>query len=423
MPKSAVTAAWCRRRLQMMGLHRYTCRKAVNWLPPIPRPMVPDDCCNLGSCPEEPCTPEEAPELTHLVCPPFCPLARCPRWQQNQQLHWTNATLQLLWSLPNATARSSSSEATPATGHLILITITFAHKLQILKLLHCVHALRHQHNVTWIVVEDAAERSTSVARTVLAAAEARGIRIVHLAHGPTRAGGNAQRNVALKYIRRRRMVGVVYNMDDDNAYHPLLWDELRTVRAGRVGVLAVRRRVHPAPRCDGSFGQLKRYRVDDPFSHLAPWFNHTWGEKRVMLIDRPVFDEQTGKFVRFDAGWCRPDSFMVQRYGRRTYCVEMAGFAFDSALLWQRIEGGAETDVWTAGRRCAAGRRGPDQNREEHKHCTNQGGESELIERLIGSQPQALQPLANCGRDVLVFHNEYRVLPRALLAPKARCGG
>ena len=43
---------------------------------------------------------------------------------------------------------------------------------------------------------------------------------------------------------------------------------------------------------------------------------------------------------------------------------------------------------------------------------TGHGGESELVERLLpGGSPEDLQPLANCGLDVLVFHNEYRTLP------------
>ena len=35
------------------------------------------------------------------------------------------------------------------------------------------------------------------------------------------------------------------------------------------------------------------------------------------------------------------------------------------------------------------------------------GGESEFISKLLpGGTAEDLQPLANCGQDVLVFHNE-----------------
>ena len=62
------------------------------------------------------------------------------------------------------------------------------------------------------------------------------------------------------------------------------------------------------------------------------------------------------------------------------------------------------------------------------QRCTAQGGESEFIARLLLAQsadprPEDLQPLASCGREVLVFHNEFRSVPRALLMDgPARCG-
>ena len=52
------------------------------------------------------------------------------------------------------------------------------------------------------------------------------------------------------------------------------------------------------------------------------------------------------------------------------------------------------------------------------------GGESELIEKLLGpgASPDDLQPLAGCGADVLVFHNEWRIVPIAMLQqPPATC--
>lgn len=68
---------------------------------------------------------------------------------------------------------------------------------------------------------------------------------------------------------------------------------------------------------------------------------------------------------------------MTRRYGARTYCVDMGGFAFDAVLL-RRITG--ET-LWSYSR--------------------HGGGESELIHKLLpGGSPADLQPLANCGRDV-----------------------
>ena len=189
-------------------------------------------------------------------------------------------------------------------------------------------------------------------------------------------------------------------MDDDNAYHPKLWNALRRVQPNRVGVLAVRRGVFPPPRCDGRFLPLMLR------------------EKRVLRIERPLYDNATGEFVRFEAGWCKKRSWMSRKYGVRKFCVDMGGFAFDSRLLWP-LSG----ELWS---------------------YTGHGGESELIERLLGSskrstpainsgggaasssraaEPKELQPLANCGRDVYVFHNEYRIAPVAMVEPEARCRG
>ena len=143
-------------------------------------------------------------------------------------------------------------------------------------------------------------------------------------------------------------------------------------------MLAVRRGVFPPPRCDGRF---------------LPLLSR---EKRTLKIERPVYDNATGAFVRFDAGWCGGKGWMTRRYGRRTFCVDMAGFAFDARLL-RPLRG----ELWT---------------------YTGHGGESEFIERLLpGGRPDDLQPLANCGRDVLVFHNEWRVAPVAMVEPPAKC--
>jgi hypothetical protein len=58
-----------------------------------------------------------------------------------------------------------------------------------------------------------------------------------LAHGPTRAWGNAGRDTALRHIRDHALPGIVYLADDDNFYERPLFAELRRVK--RVGVLPV----------------------------------------------------------------------------------------------------------------------------------------------------------------------------------------
>jgi len=289
--------------------------------------------CPLG-CPE---FPEVQP------CPAHCAALRCPALRPGQaKLPWLTKLVRSL----RAHQPLHPAPLSPART-LLLITITFPHAEQLLKLEHCAHALRGEPGVLWLVAEDAASPSPRVAETLRRS----GIRHTHLAHGPTRARGNAQRDAALRHVREHNLSGIVYNMDDDNAYAPRVWNELRALGAGRVGALAVRRAVYPPPRCDGHFLPLRRV------------------ERRKLRIDRPLYDNRTGRFTRFEAGWCRRGSWMSRKLGPRKFCVDMGGFAFDSSLLRSRVPSGP---IWD---------------------FSGHGGESELIEKLLGpaAGPDALQ--------------------------------
>lgn len=115
------------------------------------------------------------------------------------------------------------------------------------------------------------------------------------------------------------------------------------------------------------------------------------------MIERPTYDGRTGRFAGFEAGWCDPAAWNWAKRGPRTFCVDMGGFAFDTALL-QQVEG----PLW------------------DYK---GHGGESEFISKLLpGGVPEDLQPLANCGQDVLIFHNEYRTVPVPVRRPRGLCG-
>ena len=341
-----------------------------------------------------------------MACPSHCTNASCPsRGAQQTALSWLRKNMRVV--------RTLLPPHPPPMSHrprLLLITTTYAHREQLLRLEHLARSLNNEPDLLWIVVEDAAAPSQAVARLLegraadgleAEASESGGasrragdwrrphsvpealpvVPHVHLAYGPTRRGGNAQRNVALKYIRDRGLTGIVFNLDDDNSYHPLLWNQLRSVRSGRVGVLAVRRGVFPPPRCDGRFLPLRG------------------NERRLLKVERPVYDNVTGRFAKFEAGWCRRRSWMSRRYGTRKFCVDMAGFAFDASLL-RKLVG----EPWK---------------------YDGHGGESEFIESLLGPDAggDVLQPLANCGNDVVVFHNEWRIVPVPMLAPPATCAG
>ena len=261
---------------------------------------------------------------------------------------------------------------------LIFVTASYPHEAQESKLARCAAAiggaLRATRHVLWILAEDASTPTPAAAR-LLAALSAREprVRTHHLAVGPTRSKGHAQRRAALRWLRAQRgLGGVVYNLDDDNEYHPALWAALLELRPGRVGALAVG---FPTP------------------PNHAP----LRGE---VVIEGPVY-APGGRLKGFAAGWCHDDLYKYQ-YGARFFCIDMGGFAFDAALL-RKVRG----VPWSY-----MGRRARGRNATEWR-----GGESEFVEQLLPSGfPEDLQPLANCGHDVLVMHNALDFAPEHLRA-------
>ena len=199
-----------------------------------------------------------------------------------------------------------------------------------------------------MVAEDAAAK-TPAAASLLAelSASVGGLSHHHLAIGPTRSKGHAQRSLALRWLRSQRAEGVVFNLDDDNEYHPALWAELLALKPGRVGVLAV-----------GFPTELQHGELH--------------GET---VVEGPIY-APSGKLRGFTAGWCR-DSLYKWQYGPRFFCVDMGGFAFDAALL-KHVKG----VPWSY-----AGRRKRGSNATEWR-----GGESEFIEALY------------CPMSLEVFH-------------------
>lgn len=208
------------------------------------------------------------PQPGHVFCPPDCsweaarcpgqgcsgwvgdcPLRACPRKGRCTEPidSFVNRTLNVIWQhMPDAPFEQI------VAPRLLLVTVSFPHRLQLLKLSHCAKVLASVPNTLWLVAEDAAAPNLAVARLL----QATGKPYRHIAFGPTRQGGNAQRNALLALIKHERLEGIVYNMDDDNAYHPSLWQELRRLRPMRVGVFAARRGSYPPPSCDGVFADL-----------------------------------------------------------------------------------------------------------------------------------------------------------------------
>jgi hypothetical protein len=276
--------------------------------------------------------------------------------------------------LPARTGEPATAITSNPKRRLLLVTTTYASRAQLGMLTYLAGLLSGLRNFVWIVVEDAAEPSVAVGALL----NASGLPHAYMATGPTRQKGHEQRNAAYEYIRRRQLAGVVYNMDDDNSYAPALWEELRSVRPGRVGVMAVRL------NADG-------------------------------FLERPMYDKG-GQFIGWDAGWCY-SGWSATRLGPRFFCIDMGGFAFSSELLWQvaPADYGGGTVAPLAAKPWAYDgivKYQPNKmHRKGHRRARViewRGGESQFVERLLPQGfPEDLQPLGNCGHDTLVYHNGY----------------
>jgi hypothetical protein len=167
-------------------------------------------------------------------------------------------------------------ESTASTP-ILVVTPTHERPGRIALLKRCIEAFREIPGLHWIVVEDGAVPAPAVADLLAQS----GILHTLLAHGPTRAWGNAGRDTALRHIRDHALPGIVYLADDDNYYERPLFAELRRVK--RVGVL--------------------------PVGLLGP-----------SGIERPIL--RRGRIVDWSAHW-----------KTRRFPVDMAGFAFNATLL------------------------------------------------------------------------------------------
>lgn len=203
---------------------------------------------------------------------------------------------------------------------LILITCTYERpgRLNLIKNLSImVESLK---DAKWIIVEDGSEINEEVQKVLPSNA-------TYLAFGPTRSGGNSQRNYALEYIKNKKYEGIIYNMDDDNRYDIRIFDEIRKTK--HVAFL--------------------------PVGNLGP-----------NGIERPIVEN--GKFVGWDAHWLS-----------RKYCVDMAGYAFNSKLL-----NNLESPLWG--------------------HAYHGGGEDEFLQKILNNINDAEFLCDNCTK-VYVWHN------------------
>lgn len=184
-------------------------------------------------------------------------------------------------------------------NQLILITCTHNHLNRISYLKYLIkNIISKLNNYTWILVED----GNSIDDTVANLLNQSNINYQYLFYGPTRSGGNAQRNFALEYIVDNNINGIIYSVDDDNLYNIELFNEIRKTK--NLSIFPV-----------GGWNRP----LDNP--------------------ERPILDINN-KFVKWNSGW------------PRKYSTDMAGFSFHSDLLkkinrpyWTYIlHGGGESE-------------------------------------------------------------------------------
>lgn len=156
--------------------------------------------------------------------------------------------------------------------------------------------------VHWIVIEDAAENSALVRNllintglskrsTLLAAPTPPDFKLKKKDPTWTKARGVNQRNAGLTWIKSNvqytpKSRSVIYFMDDDNTYSTNLFDEMKKIEQGKVGVWPV-----------GLVGGL--------------------------LVEKPVLDEDDNRVMGFNSVW-RPE---------RPFPIDMAGFAISTDLI------------------------------------------------------------------------------------------
>jgi galactosylgalactosylxylosylprotein 3-beta-glucuronosyltransferase 3 len=184
----------------------------------------------------------------------------------------------------------------PESKHLIIVTCTWNRPCRLSYFKYLIqHIFSQLSNYTWIVVEDGTEIDNDLKKILPE-------KTIYFAHGPTKDGGNKQRNAAYEYIHDNQFDGIVYNADDDNTYDLKLFDEIRKTKIFSIFPVL-------------GWNRPKK----DP--------------------ERPLLDEN-GKFIRWNSSW------------HRKYATDMAGFAFNSSLLqkiekpfWRRVgHGGGESE-------------------------------------------------------------------------------
>lgn len=274
-------------------------------------------------------------------------------------------------------------EDIPPKPLLILVTPTHNRAAQQLHMQKVVNVLRLlPPPILWVVVE-AAEKTEETAEILNRSAgrclvtgiatKCTTVNYVHIASGhppdnPRFTRGVGQRNTALEYIESKRIKGIVYFMDDDNVYTPMLFEEFRKIQR-KVGVLPV--------------GLLwaKEYVATVPWRQASP------------AVERALVEpDETGAPKVY--GWETFEWSLKAEPGKgRKYQLDMAGFAFNSELLW------TPTDNVTG--------------KPEHplRFISKPAWiETLFLDKLVTGVHE-LEPLADNCQDVYIWHVKFESAP------------
>ena len=171
----------------------------------------------------------------------------------------------------------------PSKKRVILVTPTYERPQRMPFINRLIDIFKRWDNILWIVIEE----GSVIYEDVRNALEKSGISYVYLNIPENRPlkKGDAQRNLALHYIRDNKLKGIVYFADDDNYYDRQLINEIRKTK--KISIF--------------------------PVGNLGPHY-----------VERPYV--RNNRIVGWDAGWTE-----------RKYPVDMAGFAVN-ADVFQALE-------------------------------------------------------------------------------------
>lgn len=207
--------------------------------------------------------------------------------------------------------------------YLNVITCTYPRPKRLKYLSHLKSLLSVQKKINWFVIDDNNKIDNDLKNFLPDFAIYRHI-------GPTRDKGHAQRNLALDYIHDHRLPGIIYNVDDDNKYDFRIFNEIR---------------------------KTKKFSIFPVGEDLK---GPNGGPEGPIISKR-------NKFIAWNSFW-----------SHRKYCIDMAGFAFDSSLLHT-----LKKPLWS---------------------FKGLGGESEFIDKLISSVND-IEFLCDRCTKTYAFHN------------------